>query len=78
MKENIVALENLTQDRVYVVKQQYIVLEGVKYEIGQRWRRAYENTKNGRDLVKKDLEEKYQKAIFSVWGNTPTVEEIPL
>lgn len=75
MEEIVIGLENLTEDRVYVVKQKYIVVGDIKYEIGQPWRRAYDNTMVGRDMVKKEIEEKYTKVIFTMWGDKPTVAE---
>ena len=74
MQEKI-TLDMLTRDSVSVKRQQYIILDGIEYPIGQPWRRAYVNSVRGRQEVEKEVPEPHRTAIFAVWGDTPTVDE---
>ena len=74
MQEKI-TLDMLTQDSVSVKRQQYIILDGIEYPIGQPWRKAYVNSVRGRQEVEMEVPEPHRTAIFAVWGDTPTVEE---
>jgi hypothetical protein len=77
MQEKI-TLDMLTQDSVSLKKQQYIEQDGKEYEIGQPWRRAYVNSAQGREQVEAEVPEPYKSAIFAVWGDSPTVEDMTL
>ena len=68
-------LDILTQDSVSIRKQQFAVIDGKEYPIGEPWRRAYVNSVQGRSQVQAEVPEPYQSAIFAVWGNAPTVTE---
>lgn len=68
-------LDNLNKDSVSVAKQQYINYDGQQYPIGDIWRRGYVNNTNGREQVITDLPQEQQNAIFSIWGDTPTVSD---
>ena len=74
MKEKI-TLDMLTQDSVSLKKQQYTIVEGKEYPIGEPWRRAYTNSPRGRTQVQEEVPEPYKSAIFAVWGDAPTVTE---
>lgn len=70
-----ITLDNLAQDSVSVKKQQYAVVDGVEYPIGQPHRKAYVNSEQGRSEVQNELPTVQQNAIFAIWGSTPTVME---
>ena len=70
-------LDILTQDSVSIRKQQFAVIDGKEYPIGQPWRRAYVNSTQGRSQVQAEVPEPYRSAIFAVWGNAPTVPDNP-
>ena len=70
-----ITLDMLTADSVSIKKQQYTVVDGKEYPIGEPWRRAYVNSIQGRVQVQAEVPEPYQSAIFAVWGNAPTVTE---
>lgn len=72
MNEKII-LDMLKQDSVSLVRQKYTIIDGVEYNIGEQWRRAYINSIQGRVDVELEVIEPYKSAIFSVWGNEPTV-----
>jgi hypothetical protein len=74
MNEKI-TLYSLTQDSVSLKKQNYTTVDGTEYPIGQPWRRAYVNSVQGRAKVQAEVAEPYKTAIFSVWGDTPTIDE---
>lgn len=73
--EEKITLDMLTQDSVSVKKQNVTIINDKEYVLGEPWRKAYMNSIEGRAEVQKELQEKYVTAIFSVWGDTPTVEE---
>jgi hypothetical protein len=68
-------LDSLTSDSVHMRKQNFTVIEGTEYPIGQPWRRAYVNSVSGRSQVQTEVPEPYKTAILAVWGDTPTLEE---
>lgn len=68
-------LDMLDKNSVSVKKQKYSKIDGVEYAIGQPHRRAYVNSERGRQEVENELEEQYKKAIFSIWGDEPTVDD---
>lgn len=73
--EEKITLDMLTQDSVSVKKQNYTTINNVEYPIGEPWRKSYINSINGREEIKKDLDEKYINSILSVWGDKATVVE---
>lgn len=70
-----ITLDMLTQNSVSVKKQKFIVQDGVEYAIGDIWRCAYVNSKNGRKQVQEEVAEPYKSVIMMMWGNNPTAEE---
>ena len=70
-----ITLDMLNQNSVSVKKQNFIEQEGKHYPVGQPWRRAYVNSVSGRMQVQAEIDEPYRTAIFTVWGDVPTVEE---
>lgn len=70
-----ITIERLTENEAEIKKQKYIKIKNVEYSIGEPWRKAYINTTGGREEVNRELEEKYQNAIFAIWGDTPTINE---
>ena len=74
MNEKI-TLDTLTQDSVSLKKQQYTVVDGKEYPIGEPWRRAYVNSVQGREQVQSEVSEPYKSVIMLMWGSNPTVTE---
>jgi hypothetical protein len=70
-----ITLDILNADSVSVKKQNYAVVDGKEYSIGEPWRRAYVNSTQGRAQVQAEVPEPYRSAIFAVWGDTPTVSD---
>ncbi len=70
-----ITLDTLTQDSVSIKKQQYTIIDGKEYAIGEPWRRAYVNSISGRQQVENEVEEPYKTMIFMMWGDTPTINE---
>ena len=70
-----ITLDMLSENSVSVKKQQFIEQDGTQYAIGQPHRNAYINSIRGREEVQKELPQEQQNAIFSIWGDTPTVTE---
>ena len=67
----------LNQNSVSVKKQTHINYMGQEYPIGEPWRRAYTNNIQGRQQIVDELPQAQANAILAVWGDEPTVEEIP-
>ena len=70
-----ITLDMLTQDSVSIKKQQYTIIDGKEYAIGEPCRRAYVNSISGRQQVENEVEEPYKTMIFMMWGDTPTINE---
>jgi hypothetical protein len=74
MEEKII-LDMLTQNSVSIKKQNYIIMNGIEYLIGEPWRKAYVNSINGREELKAELTEPYLSVVILMWGNNPTINE---
>lgn len=72
------SLDMLTQDSVSLKKQSFATIDGVEYPIGDPWRKAYVNSTSGRAEVEEEIPEPYKTAIYTVWGDTPTVVDPPV
>ena len=70
-----IILDMLNEKSVSVKTQQYTAVDGIEYAIGQPHRKAYINSIRGREEVQNELPQAQANAIFSVWGDTPTVNE---
>lgn len=70
-------LDMLTQNSVSIKKQQYTLVDGKEYAIGEPWRRAYINSINGRAQIQAEIENPYLTAIMAVWGDAPTINDNP-
>lgn len=73
--EERITLDMLTRDSVSLKKQKYVLIDGVEYPVGEPWRRAYINSARGRTEVEAEVPEPYKTAIFTIWGDAPTVTE---
>lgn len=69
-----ITLDILTTDSVSVKKQNYMVVDGVEYRIGQPRRKAYLNSITGREEASTELPQAQRNAVFAVWGDSPSVE----
>lgn len=69
-----IALENLSQDSVSVLKKPYVEFMGQRF-YGTNIRNTYANSPSGRTLIKESLSDDYYNAVISVWGDTPTVDD---
>lgn len=72
---NEYTLEQLTQNSVNILIETFADIDGVKTKIGDNKRISYSNSAYGRMKVQELLPESYRKAVFNVWGDTPTVTE---
>lgn len=70
-----ITLDMLTQDNVSIKKQQYAIIDGKEYGIGEPWRRSYVNSVQGRQQVESEVSEPYKTIIFMMWGDKPTIIE---
>ena len=72
--QELMSLDELTQDSVSVATRKYIEEEGVKYFVGNIHRRAFINSIEGRKEINDNLNDPYLSAVMTVWGSSPTVE----
>ena len=70
-----IILDMLTQDKVIILKQNYVNVDGIEYMVGNTWRSAYMNSTEGRARAQLEVIEPYLSAIMAIWGTTPTVVE---
>ena len=68
LKEKI-TLDMLTKDSVSVLRQKFINLGGEDVQVGENVRNAYTNCESDREILRKQLSEKYFNAVIAVWGN---------
>lgn len=69
-----IALENLSQDSVSVLKKPYVEFMGQRF-YGTNIRNTYANSPSGRVLIKESLPDDYYKAVIAVWGDNFTVDD---
>lgn len=70
-----ITLDMLNDKGVSLKKQQYVEQNGMLYEVGQPHRKAYVNSKRGRQEVEDEIPSPYKEVIFMIWGDEPTVNE---
>lgn len=75
MNEKI-SLEYLTINSVSLLKQKVTIIDNNEYPIGAKWNKQYCNSQKGRILLQKEVAEPFKTAVLSVWGDTPTIEDI--
>ena len=68
-----ITIERFTDNAVEVKKENFTD-DGQL--VGDVWRRGYVNSVSGRDLLQADLPTSYVNAIFTLWGDAPTVTEV--
>lgn len=73
-------LDALTINSVSVLIKQFIRLddESEKQQIGKPIRISYVNSVTGRREVLAELPENFANGILQVWGDTPTVPDLPI
>lgn len=69
-----ISIDMLNTSSVSILKQQFVVVNGVSQQVENNWRRAYENSVSGRESLSTEVPEPYLSAIMAVWGDTPTVD----
>lgn len=67
-------LEQITINSVNVVKVFKTEIDGEEFEV-KRSRICFSNSPIGREKVQNFLPEQYVNAIFTIWGDTPTLSD---
>lgn len=68
----------LTSEQVVLKIQNYTIIDGKEYKIGEEITSCYINSftgKFGRKDLKENVDEKTYNTIMVMWGDTPTVED---
>ena len=68
-------VDMLTSESVSILTQKFIEVDGVETQVGQNHRRAYVNSEFGRSGLQENEPEEVVNAVFSIWGDTPTIEK---
>lgn len=68
-----VTIDMLTTESVSILTQKFIELDGVSTQVGQNHRKAYMNSEQGRDELQVERSEATVNAVFTIWGDNPTV-----
>ena len=75
--EELIIVDALTPKGVSIKRVKTAIIEGVAYELGLPFRKAYVNSENGRTALLAEVAEPFISAVLAVWGATPTVEDNP-
>jgi len=67
-------LEQLTQHTVNVLKVDSATINGTLYEL-ERTRLCFANSPVGREKISETLPKEYADAVFSIWGDAPTITD---
>ena len=68
-----ITLDNLNENSVSVLTQQFAEINGETVQVGENHRRAYMNSKYGRIELEDKLQEPYLSSVLAVWGEEPTI-----
>ena len=69
MIEEILTIDMLNTKGVSIIKQKIVIQDGVEYPFGEQWRRAYSNTEEGIEDLKREIPEPYLSTILNLWVN---------
>ena len=70
-----ITLDNLTENSVSVLTQQFVEINGESVQVGENHRAAFMNTTYGRIELAIKLPEPYLSSVLAVWGENPIFEE---
>lgn len=70
-----ITLDNLTENSVSVLTQQFVEINGESVQVGENHRAAFMNTTYGRIELAIKLPEPYLSSVLAVWGDEPPVVE---
>lgn len=68
-----VTIDMLTDTSVSILTQNFVEIDGVEMQVDKNHRKAYVNTESGRNEIENEQEESTINAVFSIWGDNPTV-----
>lgn len=68
-------IEILTKESVVVLTKKMINLDGIPQQVGKDERSSYGNWASDRERLIRDEPKDIVDTIFTLWGDTPTVEE---
>lgn len=68
-----ITLDDLNENSVSVLTQQFAEINGQTVQVGENHRRAYMNSKYGRIELEATLPEPYLSSVLAVWGEEPTI-----
>lgn len=71
-------VDMLTSDSVSVLTQNFTYVKGVKTQVGENHRCAYVNSETGRNMLQENEPTYIVNAVFAMWGDTPTIEEMDI
>lgn len=69
-----ITLDNLTENSVSVLTQQFVEINGESVQVGENHRATFMNTTYGRIELAIKLPEPYLSSVMAVWGETPIFE----
>lgn len=70
------SIHMLTQDSVSIQVVKVINIENAEYTLSSS-RKVYVNSNYGRQLLQNEVPGTWASAVFEIWGNEPTVEDLP-
>lgn len=68
-------VDMLTKDSVSILTQKFVEIDGVETQVGENHRCSYVNSELGRSDLQGSEPEAVVNSVFSIWGETPTVNE---
>jgi len=68
-------VDMLTQDSVSILTEKYIEIDGVETKIGDKHRKAYQNSEAGRDMLQSEQPAHVVTSVLAIWGDKPTILE---
>ena len=68
-------VDMLTKYSVSILTQKFIDVDGVETQVGEDNRCAYANSATGRQDLKKQEPQDVVNSVFSIWGDSPKINE---
>lgn len=68
-------VDRLTADSVSILTQKFLILDGVKTQVGDNHRCSYSNSVQGRQDLQAAEPDEVVNAVLAIWGDEATVED---
>lgn len=66
-------IDSLTKDGVCILTKYFTEISGSRLQVGKNFRQGYSNSITERAMLEENEPKDIVKAVYAIWGDTPTV-----